>query len=102
MVDKLRQLAAWERDWGSLSRWLASIVFFLVVYSLLHFADIHYVKRSEFLEMDAKLDSLVSTVAQDATRLQDVQERLHRIENSQDIDRMNESRLADPSNVARK
>jgi len=102
MVDKLRRLAAWERDSASLARWLASIVFFLVVYSLLHFADIHFVRRAEFTEINAKLDALVLTVAKDATRLQDVQERLHRIENSQDLDRINESGPAQQSDFVKK
>ena len=98
----LKKLAAFESTWGPLIRWAASFIFVSVVWCLLKFGDAHYVRRAEFTAMNAKLDSLVSTVTQDAVRLEDVQNRLHRIENLQDSGREEGTASADPQNVATK
>ena len=87
MDEALKKLAAFENTWGPLIRWGASFIFVSVVWCLLKFGDAHYVRRAEFIEINGKLDSLVSTVTQDAVRLEDVQNRLHRIENLQDDER---------------
>jgi len=95
MVERLRKLAAFERDWGALTRWLLGLIGFLIFYSFLHFADFHFVQRVEFnaykdsntvvlSQINAKLDSLGSSMTQDTTRLQDIQKRLDRVEKLQD------------------
>jgi len=70
MDDALRKLADFERRWGGLCRWVASILFFLCVGALVHFGDAHYIKRQEFSqyrgdnatalrEINGKLDSVI-------------------------------------------
>jgi hypothetical protein len=102
MTEKLRKFADWERDWGALTRWVASGIFLCVVWCILSFGNAHYVTRAEFSQMNGKLDSLVRTVSEDAVRLEDVQNRLHRIENLQDSGREQGTASADPWDFAGK
>ena len=76
--------ADFERAWGGLVRWSISAAFVFAVWCVLSFGNQHYVSRAEFSQIREKLDSLSYIVTQDSIRLQDVQERLHRIEGRQD------------------
>ena len=52
--------------------------------------------------MNVKLDAVASAVTQGSIRLQDVQERLHRIENLQDANRQQVQTAGDVRDFAKK
>ncbi len=83
----LQKLADFERNWGGLFRWLASIVFLAGVWGLVHFGDAHYIQRTEFRaysddnaaalrEINGKLDSVIVGLATTTQHAIDIEKRL--------------------------